>query len=223
MPELESNRLLVIGAGAGLSASIARRFAREGFAVTLAARTQRHIAPLADELTETGGDADVLLVDAGDPAGLSAALQRYADQHAPDVVVYNAAHLERNRILDTPLAEHAAAHAVDVLGAIATAQVFLPAMREAGRGTFLITGGGLAEHPSANFATLSMGKAGVRSASALMHAELAPTNVHVSSVAIAGAIQPGTAFAPDAIAEIYWQLHIQPAEDWSAETFFTGE
>ncbi|MHA2787560.1 SDR family NAD(P)-dependent oxidoreductase [Corynebacterium sp. S7] len=223
MPELDSNRLLVIGAGPGLGASIAKRFAREGFAVTLAARTPKNLDPIVAELTDMGADGDTLQVDAANISGFEAELQRYAQHRAPGVVVYNVAKFVPNRILETPLAEQAAAYNTDVLGAIAAAQVLSPAMVEAGRGTFIITGGGFGHHPSPEYATLSIGKAGVLATSAILHAELAPHNVHATSVTVHGAIAPGTAFDPDTIAETYWQLHTQPAEEWTAETLFSGE
>nr|WP_281167736.1 SDR family NAD(P)-dependent oxidoreductase [Corynebacterium lubricantis] len=212
-----------MGAGPGLGGSIAKRFAREGFSVTLAARTATKLEPVVAELKDLGAEVDTLLLDAGDTENFVAELQRFAEQRAPGVVVYNAAVFVPNRILATPLSEQAAAYNVDVLGSIAAAQVLTPAMREAGRGTFFITGGGFGHHPSAEYATLSIGKAGVLATSSILHDELAPAGVQATSVTVHGAIAPGTAFDPDTIAETYWQLHTQPAKEWTAETLFSGE
>jgi short-subunit dehydrogenase len=112
---------------------------------------------------------------------------------------------------------------IDVLGAISAAQVFTPAMRQARTGTFLATGGYAGVDPQPAYATISLGKAGLRAAVALMHEELKADRVHATSVTIAGAIAPGTPLDPDRIADTYWSLHSQPAGDWNAETYFDGQ
>ena len=96
-------------------------------------------------------------------------------------------------------------------------------MRQAGGGTFLATGGYGALAPEPEHATLSLGKAGLRAAVALLHADLKADGVHVAGVTIRGAIIPGTALDPDRIADTYGALHVQPAAEWSAETVFDGE
>jgi short-subunit dehydrogenase len=110
-----------------------------------------------------------------------------------------------------------------VLGAISAAQVFTPAMRDAGAGTFLATGGYPGVDPQPANSTLSLGKAGLRAAVSLLHDELKGDGVHVAGVTIYGAVAPDTPFAPDRIAETYWALHTQPAAEWSAESVFDGQ
>ena len=96
-------------------------------------------------------------------------------------------------------------------------------MRAPGSGTFLATGGYADVDPQPAYATISLGKAGLRAAVSLMHRELKADRVHAASVTIAGAIAPGTPFAPDRIADAYWALHTQPASDWTAESCFDGQ
>lgn len=217
-------RILVIGAGPGLGGAIAARFGREGFDATLAGRDQQHLDELAAALDHTVDmPVDTAVVDAADAARFKSSLESLAERIAPEVVVYNVALLTGDDALTAGLDYLATAYAINVLGAISAAQVFTPAMRKAGHGTLLATGGGLALAPSPQMATMSIGKAGLRATVALLHDQLQPDGVHVAGVTIAGDIAVDTAFAPDLIAEAYWNLHAEPAGRWSAETIFDGQ
>src|SRR3954469_13023580 len=84
--------LLLVGTGPGLGAAIARRFAREGYRLTLVARSEATIATIAQELRAAGADVAVVQADAADPERLRAALSSlFATPSAPGVVIYNAA------------------------------------------------------------------------------------------------------------------------------------
>ena len=80
MGAVDSSHLLVVGAGPGLGASVARRFAREGYRLTLVARSQATTAALADELRGAGTDVTVVAADAGDPDNLRAAIAPMFDR-----------------------------------------------------------------------------------------------------------------------------------------------
>src|SRR3954467_3191054 len=89
---LDPHHLLLVGAGPGLGAAIARRFAREGYRVTLVARSATTTAPIAQELRGTGAEVTTIEADAGDPEALRAALAPlFTAPGAPGLVVYNAA------------------------------------------------------------------------------------------------------------------------------------
>src|SRR3712207_1053169 len=220
---IDPKHVLILGAGPGLSASVARRFGREGFAVTLVARRERALAELADHLREAGISVDTATADAADPHAFRAVLEDLAQGTAPGVVVYNAALITSDNVLTSDTDYLLSAYAVDALGAISAAQVFTPAMRQAGSGTFLATGGYAGVTPQPDYATISLGKAGLRAAVSLMHDELKADGVHATSITIGGAIAPGTAIDPDRIADTYWALHTQPAAEWSDETVFNGQ
>jgi short-subunit dehydrogenase len=221
-PPFNGRHLLILGAGPGLSASVARRFGRGGCTVTLVARDEQKVTELADQLRGDGIAVDTATADAADAGSFRAALEGLAERMTPGVVVYNAALIASDSILAADNDYLLSAHAIDVLGAISAAQVFTPAMRQAGGGTFLATGGYAGVDPQPSYATISLGKAGLRAAVSLLHDELKGDGVHVAGVTIAGAIAPGTALDPDRIADTYWTLHTQPAGDWSAETPFDG-
>jgi NAD(P)-dependent dehydrogenase (short-subunit alcohol dehydrogenase family) len=114
------------------------------------------------------------------------------------------------------------AYAVDVIGAIVIAQNAVPSMRAAGFGTILFTGGGFADHPVPALATISLGKAALRAAATILHADLEPDGIRAASLTIAGQIVAGTSFDPKRIAERYWEI-VQSDGDWQAEFRFTGE
>ena len=222
-PSIDPKHVLILGAGSGLSASVARRFGREGFAVTLVARREQALADLANDLRGAGISVDTVTADAADPHGFRTALEDLAERITPGVVVYNAALVTSDNVLTSDTDYLLSAYAVDALGAISAAQVFTPAMRQAGSGTFLATGGYAAMDPQPEYATITLGKAGLRAAVSLMHDELKADGVHATSITIYGPIAPGTAVAPERIAETYWALHTQPAAEWSAETVFDGQ
>ena len=115
-----------------------------------------------------------------------------------------------------------AAYSVDVISAIVVAQVTAPAMRAAGFGTILVTGGGFADHPLPALATISPGKAALRSAATMLGADLEPDGIRVAIMTIAGKIVPGTSFDPERIAERYWEV-VHVDGPWQAEFRFTGE
>jgi short-subunit dehydrogenase len=190
--------------------------------VTLVARREAALTELADDLHGAGVAVDTAIADAAAPRDFRTALEALAQRITPGVVVYNAALTGRDRILAIDEADLLAAYAVDVVGAISAAQVFIPAMREAKAGTFLATGGSPGVEPEPARASLSLGKSALRAAVALLHDELRGDGVHVAGVTIHGAVAPGTPFAADRIAETYWALHTQPAADWRAEAVFDG-
>src|SRR5690242_19770304 len=121
---VDPKHLLVLGAGPGLSASIARRFGREGFTVTLVARRARALAELAGQLGGEGLSVDTATADAADPHAFRTAMERLARRVAPGVVVYNAALITRDNILDIDEDDLLRTYAVNVLGTITAAQVF---------------------------------------------------------------------------------------------------
>src|SRR6185503_1848321 len=112
--------------------------------------------------------------DAGDSQGLRATLgARYALTDAPGVLVYNAVQGVPDSLMGSDVEHLHHAYAVDVIGAVVATQVAAPAMRAAGIGTILFTGGGFADHPVPALATVSLGKAALRSAATILGSELA--------------------------------------------------
>lgn len=201
---------------------MARRFGQGGYHLTLLARSTDGVSKLADGFADTGAVVDTLVADAGDPEGLQAVLASlYAGADAPGLLIYNAAQATPDSLLPSEVRDLHHAYDVDVVGAVVATQVAAPAMDAAGGGTIIFTGGGFADHPVPALATLSLGKAALRSAAIILGAELADTRVRIATVTIAGQVVPGTAFDPDLIAERYWQI-VHSDGDWQSEFRFEG-
>lgn len=213
---------IVIGAGSGIGTAVARRMARGGLPVAVMARSpatvEHALASLATGGTETLG----VTADVTDEPGLRAALDEILDRFGiPEVLVYNAALIQWDSFGELSAKQHLEAWAVNVVGAITAVAHLGPRMVEAGHGTIIITGG--MPEPVPEVTSLSLGKAGVRALAALLARAYEPGGVHVATVTVAGAVSPGSAFDPDAIAEQYWRLHSQPRGTWEHEMIYTGD
>jgi short-subunit dehydrogenase len=220
---IDDRHLLLIGAGPGLGMAVARQFAEGGYRVTLVARSTDGLGQLADTLADTGTRIDTISADAGDPDSLGARISAlYRSPGAPGLIVYNAVMGAPDQLLSSSVGHLQAAYAVDVIGAIVVTQVAAPAMRAAGSGTIIVTGGGFADHPIPALATVSLGKAALRSAATMLGADLEADGIRVATLTIAGQIVPGTSFDPARIAERYWEV-VHTDDPWQAEFRFTGE
>ena len=220
---IDRGRLLLVGAGPGLGLAVARRFAVGGYRVTLLARSTDRLDDLVHSLDETGGEIDTIEADASDSDDLRARVtELYGRDGAPGVVIYNAVMGAPDHVMTSTAAHLQTAYAVDVIGAIVVAQVAAPAMKAAGFGTIVVTGGGFADHPIPALGTVSLGKAALRSAATMLGADLGPDGIRVATLTIAGQIVAGTAFDPERIAERYWEV-VQTDGPWQAEFRFTGE
>lgn len=219
----DPRHLLLVGTGPGLGAAIARRFAREGYRLTLAARSEETIGTIAQDLRAAGAEVAVVQADAGDPERLRAALAPlFAVPGAPGVVIYNVALAAPDELLTVSPQRLADAYAVDVIGGVLTAQLAVPAMRAAGGGTLLFTGGGFADALPQTLATLSLGKVALRAVATMLARQLRDDDIHAGSLTILGQIAAGTPFDPDSIADAYWAICNEPADAWREEYRFEG-
>lgn len=212
--------LAIVGAGSGLGLSIARSFGQRGFTVALIARTPAKLEALVSQLAEEGITAAAFPADLLDRDSLVSALDA-AKEHfgGIDVLEYSPApHATPVPGLElvppsavTPgnlqvLIEYA------VYGAIVAAQAVLPAMRAAGSGTLLFTGGGGAVDPVPMFGNVNAAQAALRNWVLNLSKELAGSGVHAAHVAIDvwlgdhGSEGAVTA-TPDQVAPVYWELH----------------
>ncbi len=220
---IDNRHLLLVGAGPGLGMAVAHRFADDGYRVTLAARSTDGLSDLANSLADTGAQIDTVAADASDPEALRAQMaELYTHQGAPGLIIYNAVMGAPDQLLSSSVEHLQTAYTVDVIGAIVVAQVAAPTMRAAGSGTIIVTGGGFADHPIPALATVSLGKAALRSAATMLGADLKPDGIRVATLTIAGQIVAGTAFDPENIAKRYWQV-VHSDGPWQSEFRFTGE
>jgi NAD(P)-dependent dehydrogenase (short-subunit alcohol dehydrogenase family) len=219
---VDARHLLLVGAGPGVGAGVVRRFGREGFRGTLISRGGT-LEQLVPELRGEGFEVEGVVADIEDLDGYRGTLEGiFRASGAPGVAVYNAALPDPGEVLDATVGRLRTAYDVDVLGAVVMAQVATPALRAAGAGTLLFTSGGFADHPVPALASLSMGKAALRSAATLIAAGVKEDGIHAATVTIAGSVVRGTAFDPDNIAELFWSAHTDPTDAWQTEYRFTG-
>jgi NAD(P)-dependent dehydrogenase (short-subunit alcohol dehydrogenase family) len=222
MPE-SNPTVLIVGAGQGLSAALARRFRSSGANVAIAARSAEKLAALA---AKTGARA--FACDASQPAAVS---KLFADVEAqigtPEVVIYNASGRVRGPLVDLDPIEVERSLAVTAFGGFLVSQAAAQRMLPRGRGVILLTGASASVKGYAKSAPFAMGKFALRGLAQSMARELSPLGIHVAHVVIDGAIRaPGSAtdlakpdaqLEADAIAETYFQLAHQPRSAWSWE------
>jgi short-subunit dehydrogenase len=220
---IDARHLLLVGAGPGLGLAIARRFGTGGYRVTLVARSTDGLEELVRDLSDTGAEINAISADVSDPEGLRDRMSAlYRTHDAPGLIVYNAVMGAPDQLLSSSAAHLHEAYAVDVIGAIIVAQVAAPAMQAASTGIILVTGGGFADNPIPVLATVSLGKAALRSAATMLAADLEPEGIRVATLTILGQIVAGTAFDPERIAERYWEV-VHSDGPWQREFRFSGE
>ena len=221
---------VVLGVGPGLGAAIARRFAREGFAVALMARREESVTEVRKEIEAAGGQALPISTDATDPASVRTTFERIRSELGdPEVFAYNAGAFQMGGILDLTPEKFDECWKANCAGAFYAAQQVLPSMVEAAKGTVLLTGATASLRGSARFSALAVGKFGLRALAQSMAREFGPQGIHVSHVIIDGQIntprmremspdrEARTMLSPEAIAETYWHLHSQDRTAWTLE------
>ena len=212
---------IVIGAGPGIGTSVAQRFAREGLAVAVLARSRATVDAALASVAAIRSDAVGVTADVTDEHALRAALDQVVDRlGVPEVLVYNAALIQSDALGELTASQQLDAWAVNVVGAITAVAHLGPAMANAGRGTILLTGG--MPEPVPDVTSLSLGKAGVRALAQLVARAYEPSGVHVATITVGGTVAPGSAFDPDEIADEYWRLHAQPPGAWEREVLYPG-
>lgn len=195
---------IVVGAGPGMGAALARRCAADGLTAFLVSRSADTTAPLAESITAGGGQAQTVVADAADPAAVTAAVAGIAARMPVKVLAYNAAAFG-GPLLTVTDDQLTAALCVSVVSAVAAVRAAAGNLA-ANNGAVLLTGGGLALHPTAAAGVLSLGKAALRAAALLLAEELAPRDVPVRILTITGTIGSSPELSPDLLASLLWQL-----------------
>jgi NADP-dependent 3-hydroxy acid dehydrogenase YdfG len=217
MPET----VLIVGAGAGLSASVARRFAAEGAKIALAARNTDKLAGLAKELGARTYACDVV-----DRAAVDAMVaQVTADLGLPDVVMFNPSARQRGPFTELDPEAVKQALLVTCYGGYLVCNAVVPGMVARGSGTILLTGASASVKGYARSAPFAMGKFGLRGLAQSLAREFQPQGLHIAHFDIDGGIRSDSRpddgsdamLDPDAIAETYFQVARQHRSAWSWE------
>src|SRR5437870_6687231 len=235
---------LPVGIRWGVGGAVAQKFAQEGFFTVLTTRTEANASGLAAAIREQGGDCMIVeldLVSQDSIATAFATIRREAGD--PAVLVYNAGYLEgRDLPPDKELIEHVpleifeTAQHIASRGPFIVAQEVLPAMRQRGAGSFLISNNqfSLRGRKRLTGQSLHYPRTLMRTLAQVLTEEYSEHGVHVANVVIDGLIDsPGTRALPRArqnpdavmnpvkIAEAFYYLHTQDKSCWTHELQLT--
>ena len=225
---------VIVGAGTGTGSEVAKRFAKDGYAVAVARRNVDALTPLVSEIEAGGGRAKAFGVDASEESAVAALFENAEVALGPvEVAVFNAAGFTMGSVLDTTVENFTDMWRASALGGFLVGREAARRMAPRGHGTILFTGATAAMKASANFSAFASGKHGLRAVAQSMAKELGPKGIHVAHAIIDGMIDvprvreamPEVAAAkgddalidPKAIAEMYFQLHEQPRNAWTFE------
>ncbi|KQV32080.1 oxidoreductase [Rhizobium sp. Root1203] len=223
MTDFPYRTALIVGAGPGISASLARQLSARGLNVALAARSVDKLRGVAND---TG--AKVFAADAAQPASVAALFDDVADAIGdPDVVIYNASGRVRGPLTELDPVEVQQAIAVSAFGGFLVCQQAARRMIPRGRGAILFTGATASIKGFSQSAAFAMGKFALRGLGQSAARELGPKGIHVAHFVIDGAIRsamraenpdkPDGMLDPDAIAQCYIDVLLQHRSAWSHE------
>jgi NAD(P)-dependent dehydrogenase (short-subunit alcohol dehydrogenase family) len=220
MTDIPYRSVLIVGAGSGISASLARSLSTAGLRVGLAARNVKKLAPLAAE-----AKAQTFAVDATDPAAV-ARLFEDADLKLGeiDVVIYNASTRVRGPIVELDPEDVRRSIEVSAFGGFLVTQQAARRMTPRGHGAILLTGASASLKGFALSAAFAMGKFALRGLAQSAARELGPKGIHVAHFVIDGGVRSASrpdegdrTLDPDGIAQTYLDVLRQPRNAWSME------
>lgn len=212
--------IVIVGAGPGVGASVARRFARVGDAVGLIARHGARLSEMAADLeSATGADVATATADASDPDQMRRALHSVAAAVGdPDVLCFSPipdVGLIRP-VLETAPEEFMASLRLNIAGAAAAVDTVLPGMRSRGHGSLLFTTGGAALEPDPDRAASAVTTTAASTYVSLLRRALRDTGVRVGHTVIVGPIgmDDGRGHDPNEVAEDLWAQHAGAVRDF---------
>lgn len=215
---------VIIGAGPGLGAAVARSLAAAGFAIALVARDERHLTELGEELQAEDITVGWTAVDASDTVGLAAAVTRFGGfSRRIDVLHHNASAFREARASELSQAELLADLAVGVGSLLTSVRAALPFMPSGG--VVLATGGATADRPMTSAASLGVQKAALRNLVTALDRDLRTRGIRAASLTVDGTIAAGTPFAPERIAAAFAELVAAApaaADSWRSEVPYDG-
>jgi len=213
----KTERALIVGAGAGLSASLARRLRHDGAEVALAARNVEKLGGMVREIGARAYRCDASRRE--DVTALFEALDR--EKGALDLVIYNPSQRTRGPFIELDPVAVERTLMVTAYGGFLVGQAAARRMLQQGHGSILFTGASASVKGYAQSAPFAMGKFALRGLAQSMARELAPKNIHVAHFVIDGSIgkdpEGQSRLDPDAIADTYLHVHRQPRSAWTWE------
>ena len=213
--------ILVVGAGPGVSGSVARRFAREGHDVALLGTDEDQLRTLAEEIGALGVAAGHAVADVTDAEETTAAVRRFGDHTGRiDVVHFNPSAYREKDPLGLTVTELLQDVTLGVGALLTAVQAARPYLSAGGRVT--ATGSMAADRPSKAAASLGVQKAGLRNLVHSLDATLEPDGIRAVSVTVRGVLGKEGPFTPDRVADAIWDAAHQDEDDWHSEVAYTG-
>ncbi len=218
---MESKHIIIVGVGPGISMSVAKKFGKEGFSISLISRSADKLVGYSQELFGLGIRNSVYEANSTNDKMLEHQINMATIQHgAPKMVLYNAVKASPGSALEYDMEAFQKDFDVNVLGALRVAKIALKNMETNGGGKILFTGGGLAHYPDSSYASLSIGKAALLTLVKILSQKAHSKKVQIGTLTIMGYVQEGTFYDAENIAEAYWNLFHKNSEEWEAETLY---
>ena len=216
-----SKVIVVVGAGPGVSGSVARRFADEGYDVGLLGQDQQVLDQLATDLGARGATVGHACVDVTDEQAARDAVRRFGEHSGRiDVLHFNPSAYREKDPLTLTVAELLEDVALGVGALLTAVQAARPFMSAGGR--ISVTGSMAADEPSERAASLGVQKAGVRNLVHSIDQTLAGDGIRAVSVTVRGALAREGAFTPDRVADAIWDAVATDDADWRSEVPYSG-
>ena len=213
--------ILVVGAGPGVSGSVARLFAREGYDVGLLGVDEEQLGALGGELEASGANGQAAVVDVTDVATTTDVITAMGEVFGRiDVLHFNPSAFREQDPLELSVAGLLEDVALGVGALLTAVQAARPFMSAGGRVT--VTGSMAADRPWNQAASLGVQKAGVRNLVHSLDTTLRPDGIRAVSVTVRGTLGRDGAFTPDRVAEAIWDAAHQDADDWQSEVPYSG-
>jgi NAD(P)-dependent dehydrogenase (short-subunit alcohol dehydrogenase family) len=213
--------VMVVGAGPGVSGSVARRFAREGHDVALLGIDEQVLADLGGELRSLGASAEWSVADLTDAAAAGAEITKLGERFGRvDVLHFNPSAFREKDPLSLTVPELLEDVALGVGALLTTVQSARPFMSAGGRIT--VTGSMAADTPWNKAASLGVQKAGVRNLVHSLDTTLEPDGIRAVSVTVRGTLSREGPFTPDRVADALWSAVHQDEADWRTEVPYDG-
>ncbi len=213
--------VVVVGAGPGVSGSVARRFAEEGYDVALLGQDQEVIDALVPDLEARGATVGHAVADVTDELAARDAVRRFGEHTGRiDVLHFNPSAWRAADPLALTVAELLEDVALGVGALLTVVQAARPFMSSGAR--ISVTGSMAADEPSSGAASLGVQKAGVRNLVHSLDQALAPDGIRAVSVTVRGALAREGAFTPDRVADAIWSAVARDEDGWTSEVPYSG-
>ena len=212
---------MVVGAGPGVSGSVARRFADEGYDVALLGADQQVLDDLVPDLEARGATVGHTVADVTDEQAARDAVRRFGEHTGRiDVLHFNPSAFREKDPMQLTVAELLEDVALGVGALLTVAQAARPYMSPGGR--ISVTGSMAADQPWERAASLGVQKAGVRNLVHSLDKTLAPDGIRAVSVTVRGSLAREGAFTPDRVAEAIWAAVTTDESQWRSEVPYSG-